>query len=125
MTFTLVHNGRSYGYSFTGPKWRCDDCGRTGYTNPTAGEFRYSSWFDACKRGHSPCVWCGRVLSVRMDGTPRVHSRCPERPDEAELLRLLAAEVKHETRLAVRGPMNATSEALLARLVHDQNGGTP
>lgn len=105
-TFTLVHGGRMYGYRETGPKWRCDVCGRSGYGDPhLARERRYGShWSDSCWRGHAPCPWCGRQLALRMDGTPRVHSRCPERPAEVEVVRTVAAEVRQEARLAVRGP---------------------
>lgn len=112
--FTKVHDGRYYGYSYSGPKWRCDVCGRTGYGDPNRENHHH--WSNACKRGHSPCPWCGRQLSLRMDGTPRVHSRCPARPDDAELLRLVAAEVRHDARLGVRGPLDRASQALLARL---------
>lgn len=117
-TFSRV---RGYGWDGTG-RWRCDVCDRRGLTDPDQPT-RYNQWFTGCQRGHSPCVWCGRQLTVRMDGTPRVHARCPERPDEAELLRLLVAEVRADARLAIRGPITPTSEALLARLVRDQPGG--
>ena len=117
-TFSRV---RGYGWNGTG-RWRCDVCGRRGLTDP-AQPTCYTQWFTGCQRGHSPCAWCGRQLTVRMDGTPRVHARCPERPDEAELLRLLVAEVRDDARLAIRGPITPTSEALLARLVRDQPGG--
>ena len=117
-TFSRV---RGYGWNGTG-RWRCDVCGRRGLTDPDQPA-RYTQWFTGCQRGHSPCVWCGRQLTVRMDGTPRVHSRCPQRPDDAELLRLLVAEVREDARLAIRGPITPTSEALLARLVRDQPGG--
>lgn len=113
--FTKVHDGRSRGYSWTGPKWACDTCGRSGYSDPSQPR-GYSQWFTACERGHSPCEWCGRQLTLRLDGTPRVHSRCKERPDEAELLRLLAAEVVADVRLGVRGPLTSTSMAVLDRL---------
>jgi hypothetical protein len=45
-----------------------------------------------------------------------VHTRCPERPDDAELLRLMAAEVRHVARLGVRGPLQRDAAALLDRL---------
>lgn len=112
MTFTKLHDGRSYGYSWSGPKWRCDDCGKTGYGTL---EKPYT-WSNSCLNGHSECPWCGRVLTLRNDGTPRVHSRCPERPDEAELLRLYAAEVRHDARLGVLGPLGSKHHDLLDRL---------
>jgi transcription elongation factor Elf1 len=55
------------------PAWkgrvRCTVCGRTGYVGGT--------WKEACERGHLPCLDCGRQLSVKLDGTRRVHTRCP------------------------------------------------
>ncbi|ACZ29621.1 hypothetical protein Xcel_0582 [Xylanimonas cellulosilytica DSM 15894] len=110
--FTMIHGGRWYGYNQTGPKWRCNICGREGYGNDQGPYV----WHKSCLRGHSPCPWCGRQLALRIDGTPRVHSRCPERPDDAELLRLVAAEVRHEARYAVRGPMTRQGSAILDRL---------
>lgn len=114
MTFTKIHDGRDYGYRYVGPKWRCDDCWRTGYGDPASAWPNH--WSAACKRGHSPCVWCGKQLTLRIDGTPRVHSRCPERPDEAELLRLLVSEAKTDARNGVRGPLDERSIDLLDRL---------
>lgn len=117
VTFTKIHDGRMYGWNETGPKWRCDVCGREGYGDPNADRRGWQHWSDGCKRGHSPCAWCGRQIMLRKDGTPRVHTRCPERPDEAELLRLVVEEISHETRLAVRGPATSANAALLARLI--------
>jgi hypothetical protein len=121
-TFTKLHDGRYYGYSFSGPKWQCDVCGRSGHGDPAETTWR-GHWSAACKRGHSPCAWCGRQLTLLMDGTPRVHSRCPERPADAELLRTLAADVRRDARLAVRGGPTATGDALLERLTADIDGG--
>lgn len=115
VTFTKIHNGRAYGYNVTGPKWRCDVCGREGYGDPHA-KSAYGHWSDSCRNGHAPCPWCGKQLSLRQDGTPRVHTRCPSRPDDAELLRLAAAEVRHDARLGVRGPLDQTTRRLLERL---------
>lgn len=118
--FTKIHDGRAYGYSVTGPKWRCDTCGREGYgsdNGPAGTEPTWPhGWAKSCLRGHAPCPWCGRDLSLRQDGTPRVHTRCPERPDDAELLRLVAAEVRHDARLGVRGPLDGHTRRLLERL---------
>ena len=50
-------------------KIRCTACGRTGYD-----VFGYG-WMVACLRGHVECKECGRVGSLRLDGTPRYH-RC-------------------------------------------------
>lgn len=111
--FTKTSNGGSYGYGWRNPKWRCDTCGRAGYGSDT--EVPYS-WAEACRVGHSPCVWCGRQLTLRKDGSPRVHSRCPERPDEAELLRLVITEARQDARLGVRGPLDRKAADLLARL---------
>lgn len=93
-TFTKVHDGRSYGYSMTGPKWRCDVCGRTGY-----GLHGPYSWADSCRRGHLPCSWCGRMITVRLDGTARVHARCPERPTAATRLWVEAKDAKAAARV--------------------------
>lgn len=122
MTFSKVHDGRSYGYSYIGPKWRCDTCGRTGYSDgdPSERSSNWKHWSDACKHGHAPCEWCGRQLTLRQDGTPRVHTRCPDRPSDAELLRLIASEVRHDARLGVRGPLDRHSRALLDRLTQTQ-----
>jgi hypothetical protein len=30
-------------------------------------------------RGHSPCLDCGKQLTVKLDHHPRVHARCPGR----------------------------------------------
>ena len=114
MTFSKIHDGRYYGYSYSGPKWRCDDCGRSGYGDP---ENAWSGhWSHTCRQGHSPCPWCGQQQPLRKDGTPRVHTRCKERPDDAELLRLIAAEVRHDARLGVRGPLDRNARNLLDRL---------
>lgn len=110
--FTKVSDGGAYGYRWRSPRWVCDTCGRTGLGTL---EHPYT-WSETCRHGHSPCPWCGRQLALRKDGTPRVHSRCPDRPDDAELLRLVAAEVRHETRLAVRGPLHPAAAAILERL---------
>lgn len=112
--FTLVHNGRVYGYGVTGPKWACDTCHRSGYGHPDSDRGHAPHWTDSCRRGHAPCGWCGKQLSLRLDGTPRVHSRCPERPDHAERVRDIAAEVAHDARLTVRGP--ATRSAVIDHL---------
>lgn len=129
VTFTKIHDGRTYGYSMTGPKWRCDDCGREGYgsseypagarpvdANDPRRRWADHGWAKACLNGHAPCPWCGRQQALRNDGTPRVHTRCKERPDDAELLRLIAAEVRHDARLGVRGPLDHHTRALLDRL---------
>lgn len=121
VTFTQLHAGRSYGYSYTGPKWRCDVCDRTGYSDGDPNDrdpsaWSGSWWFYTCLRGHSPCPWCGTQLTVRLDGTPRVHSRCPDRPDDVELLRLVTAEARDVARLGVRGPLTRAATELLERL---------
>jgi ribosomal protein S27E len=53
-------------------KVRCIVCGATGFDG--------CPWQWSHERGHEPCPWCGKQLSVRLDGTARVHSKCPERP---------------------------------------------
>lgn len=124
--FINVHRGRARGYSWSSPKWQCTVCGRSGYSslNPNTEEgSRWNDWTRHCRVGHSPCPWCDRQLTLRLDGTPRVHARCPERPDDAELLRLTVDEAKHIARLGVRGPLTRQATALLDRLtaIHDEN----
>ena len=108
--FTIV---RAYGWH-NSTKYECVVCHTRGY-GPIEGKFR-SPWVETHLRGHSPCPWCGRQQTLRKDGTPRVHSRCKERPDDVELLRLIAAEVKHDARLGVRGPMTQAATHILDRL---------
>ncbi|SDD41956.1 hypothetical protein SAMN04489747_0910 [Auraticoccus monumenti] len=78
--FTMVRPDRgwggAYGMQRRPPRWACQMCGREGLgdeTGPTG------DWSQACRRGHAPCDWCGRMLTIKMDGQPRVHARCPER----------------------------------------------
>ena len=52
-------------------KVRCTICDTRGYPG--------GRWQEPHRRGHSPCVRCGRPLSVRLDGSPRTHTRCPKR----------------------------------------------
>ena len=116
-TFTQVAESRPWGYGYTPDRWACDVCGRTGIYDPhKERQWPSTYWFTACKRGHSPCPWCGKQLALRLDGTPRVHARCKERPDDAELLRLVAQEVRDVARLGVRGPMTSAHEQMLERL---------
>lgn len=61
----------------TGP-WECGVCGRRGWSTPSPTR---KGWHTACLRGHLPCPYCGRVLTVLSDGTGRVHTRCRLRPD--------------------------------------------
>lgn len=67
----------SPGFTYAGPRGTqvaCDVCGRRGYDR--------NLWQDVCRRGHLPCSDCGRRLAVRLDGSARVHTRCPNRPEE-------------------------------------------
>jgi hypothetical protein len=50
-------------------KVRCIACGATGYDG--------DRWQDAHRRGHAPCPKCGKMLTVRLDGSPRTHTGCP------------------------------------------------
>jgi hypothetical protein len=110
--FTKVSEGGSYGYRWRSPRWQCNVCRRTGY----GIDDQPYTWSAACRNGHAPCPWCDQQLALRKDGTPRVHTRCPERPDDAELLRLIAMEVRQVARLGVRGPLHRDATALLDRL---------
>lgn len=73
--FEHVRTSWSRGYGYTADKWRCTVCGRDGYGSPTGP----SPWSESCRRGHAPCPDCGRILSIRIDGQPRRHARCPNR----------------------------------------------
>lgn len=61
-----------YGVSWS-IKWQCETCGAAGYPR--------GKWMHNHQRQHHPCPWCGRMLTSKLDGTPRVHTRCPKRPD--------------------------------------------
>lgn len=66
----------SPGFTHPGPrglKVACETCGATGYDR--------RPWQDLHRRGHLPCGACGRQLTVKLDGTARVHTRCPERQE--------------------------------------------
>jgi len=60
-----------------GGRLECTTCGARGWTylDPR-------SWMAVHGRPHHPCPWCGRPLVTKLDGTPRVHTRCPNRPKE-------------------------------------------
>lgn len=49
----------------------CTVCGISGYYG--------APWQRPHRRGHAPCLNCGRQLTVRLDGTPRKHNRCPRK----------------------------------------------
>ena len=61
----------------TSAKVACSVCGRRGY--------RGGTWQDVCRRGHKPCRWCGRPLVVLLDGSARLHARCPKHPHRQEI----------------------------------------
>jgi hypothetical protein len=71
-----IKNAQDRGGHWTPDRWECVMCGHQGYGTAT---WPYS-WADPHLRGHAPCQWCGAVLTVKRDGTPRVHSRCARRP---------------------------------------------
>jgi hypothetical protein len=79
-TMTRLRLGRSRGYGWSSPKWKCDVCERSGYGD----DLIPGQWAMGCARGHEPCRWCGRQLTVLMDGGPRVHAGCKERPEDAQ-----------------------------------------
>lgn len=54
-----------------GGKVTCLVCDRKGYMG--------GAWMEGCRRGHAPCPLCGRMLTVLLDGSPRMHARCPQR----------------------------------------------
>jgi len=57
---------------FRSVKVRCIVCGQRGYADDGL-----NPWQESHMRGHKPCDYCGRMLVVRLDGTARVHTRCP------------------------------------------------
>jgi hypothetical protein len=80
--FTKVRDpyyGGAYGQTYHGTKWRCDMCGATGYGDENGPH--NSPWSEPHRRGHAPCDYCGRMLPLKLDGQPRVHTRCPERDE--------------------------------------------
>lgn len=80
--FELLRGPRysgAYGERYTGHKWRCAVCGREGYGDADGPSPR-DGWASACRRGHAPCDYCGRMLPLLMSGQARTHSRCPNRP---------------------------------------------
>lgn len=54
-----------------GIRVRCIVCGISGFPG--------GRWQNPHRRGHSPCLNCGRQLTVRLDGSPRKHNRCPRK----------------------------------------------
>lgn len=55
----------------------CVVCGAKGYPLPLWP----GSWQINHLRGHAPCgTGCGRMLVLCRDGSPRIHTRCPNRP---------------------------------------------
>ena len=74
--FEHIRPAQTRGYGWTDDKWRCTICGREGHG--TAND--PYPWADSCRRGHAPCPDCGRMLSIRLNGQPRRHTRCPNRP---------------------------------------------
>jgi ribosomal protein S14 len=54
---------------------RCKECGVEGYDVDSE-----NSWKKTHLRGHAPCRWCGKQLSLLRNGKPRTHTLCPKRP---------------------------------------------
>jgi len=52
-------------------RWVCNICETRGLPG--------GKWMETHRRGHAPCPRCGRQLTVKLDGTPRVHTRCPSK----------------------------------------------
>lgn len=55
-------------------KVECVVCRAKGYPSTPRSESR---WQRPHRRGHRPCLACGRQLTVKLDGSARRHSRCP------------------------------------------------
>jgi hypothetical protein len=50
-------------------KLRCRTCGTQGWSG--------GRWMNPHRKGHLPCPRCGGLLSVKVDGTARIHAKCP------------------------------------------------
>lgn len=112
MTFRLIKPAHESGYRWYSDRYQCTVCGRQGY----GARGRPFGWYESCARGHAPCAWCGRMLAVRKDGTARVHTQCPERPEDAELIRAIAGAIRVDARLSVLGPIRPPGQRLIDRL---------
>lgn len=69
--------GGSYGQTWRGPVWRCEDCGYE--LHGDMGGWVKARAADHHKCGHAPCPACGQMLLRRKDGSTRqhAHNRCP------------------------------------------------
>ena len=56
-------------------KVKCSVCGASGYDTSWNGAV--AGWQKTHLRGHKPCGRCGRMMVVLLDGSTRVHTRCP------------------------------------------------
>ena len=61
-----------FAYPERSAKQECSVCGARGMAT--------GSWKNAHRRGHRRCPDCRRWLLVKLDGSARVHTRCPRRP---------------------------------------------
>lgn len=98
--FTKIREARSRGYGWSPDKWQCDTCLRVGY-GLDDGPYQ---WANACRRGHSPCAYCGKMLALLIHDEPRVHARCPKRPRQVEQIIRARVFVVDEAREAALGP---------------------
>lgn len=112
MTYRLLHPAQDRGLSWSSERYECTVCHREGY----GYDGKPYRWYESCARGHSPCAWCGRMLPVLKDGTARVHTRCPDRPEDALLIRAIGATVRLDTRLSVLGPIRPAGRQLIDQL---------
>lgn len=96
--FTRTSEGGARGaYGWSSPRWICDECEATGYGDL----FLPAEWARAHARGHEKCPYCGTLCTLRMNGTARVHTRCPNRPEEVERVWLDAKDNLLVTRRTV------------------------
>lgn len=52
-------------------RWVCNTCEARGLPR--------GKWMETHRRAHHRCPDCGRWQTAKLDGTPRVHTRCPNR----------------------------------------------
>ena len=58
-----------------GRRVRCTVCLTMGYPGD---DIRPMPWQVPHVMGHAACPKCGRMLTLKLDGKPRTHARCPE-----------------------------------------------
>lgn len=65
--------GGSWNQTWVGAVWRCEDCGYE-LREWAPGSWEQQRAADHHEHGHAPCAYCGQLLPLRKDGTPRQHN---------------------------------------------------